>query len=85
MPGHVVRRVNGNDEIRRGDLSTLMQVLKERMLAIGSGRTPDNRAGRIGSWVARSVHALAVTLHVELLQERGEMQQVLSVRQHRMR
>ena len=35
MPGHVVGRAGRNDEVRRRDLGALMQMLEERMLAIG--------------------------------------------------
>ncbi len=60
-----------------------MQELEERVLRIGAGLTPDYRAGPALDRRAGARHALAVRLHLELLQIRGEAMQALIVRQHR--
>ena len=57
----------------------------KRMLPVGAGLAPDDRAGRIVDARARERHALAVRLHRELLEVGREALQVLVVGQHGVR
>ncbi len=52
------------------------------MLAIGSGRTPDNRAGVVIYFFAVERDTFAVALHVALLQVGGQFSKVMVIRQN---
>ena len=64
------------------DVGALVQQLIEAVLAVGSGLTEDHRAGRIADGFAEAVDALAVGLHVQLLQVRRETGEGLGIGQH---
>ena len=71
---------------RRHEPRALVQQLVERVLAVGAGLAPDDRRRSCTSTgVAVAIDALAVALHVELLQIGRQPLQVLVVRQHRVR
>jgi len=59
-----------------------VEQLIEGVLTVRAGRSPDDRAGRSWSRRAGALHALAVALHVELLEMIGQELQVLAVREH---
>ena len=63
-----VGRLGGDQKIDRDHFGALVQQLEEGVLAVGARLAEDDRAGgaRRGRAVAR--HALAVRLHVELLE-----------------
>ena len=64
----VVRRRAHQDEFDRDHVGALVQHLEIGMLAIGAGLAPDHRTGRERQRFASEVDALAVALHLELLQ-----------------
>ena len=43
------------------------------MLPVGAGLAPDYRSGGVADRITLYVHRLAITLHVQLLQERGKL------------
>mmetsp|Transcript_2103 Transcript_2103/g.4985 ORF Transcript_2103/g.4985 Transcript_2103/m.4985 type:complete len:470 (+) Transcript_2103:526-1935(+) len=79
----LVLRDTRRQEVRRDDLRTLMQELVEGVLPVGPRLAPDNRARRLSRVRPRKRAALAVALHVALLEVGGEAVHVLVVRQHR--
>src|SRR3954462_13872612 len=84
VPGHVVSGMNSHDKIRGCNLRALMQMLEKGMLAIGPRRTPDDRPREVMYRSPRTIHSLAVALHVELLQKSRKMYEILRIRQHRL-
>ncbi len=60
----------------------LVDQLVERVLAVGAGLAPVDRAGVVVDARAVERHVLAVALHRQLLQVGGEALQVLLVGQH---
>src|SRR5674536_257901 len=76
-----VRRRGDGDEVGRDQLGALMDELVERMLPVRAGLAPEDLAGRGRDRLAVSAYALAVRLHRQLLQVRGEAVQVLRVGQ----
>src|SRR5262249_1137328 len=56
-----------SDEVARDELRALMDQLVERMLTVGAGLAPVDRAGLIRDSLAVSRDALATALHGELL------------------
>src|SRR5215472_261756 len=77
-----VQRLTEGDEITGDQPGSLMNQLIERMLAIGAGLTPINRAGVPCDAIAIDGDVLAVTLHRQLLEIRGKPLQVLLVREY---
>lgn len=58
-----------------------MDQLIEGVLTVSAGLTPDDRASRKVNLFATLCHALAIALHVTLLEVSGETVQILIVRQ----
>ncbi|KAF4561606.1 Flagellar motor switch protein FliN (modular protein), partial [Pseudomonas sp. CES] len=83
MVGHRVEAHHRHDEVGRNQLSALVQQLVVGMLAVAADATPDNRTGVGLHRGAVLQHALAVGLHVQLLQVLGDVAQVMVVRQDR--
>ncbi len=83
MPTRVRGTVEA-DEVARDQRRALMDELVVRVLAVRARRAPHDRTGVGADRVAVEVDGLAVRLHVELLQVRGEPRQVVVVRQHGM-
>ncbi|MNO72247.1 hypothetical protein D3C76_631880 [compost metagenome] len=82
--GHWVETDHWNDEVRRDQLRALVQQLVIGVLAIATDAAPDDRAGVMVNRGAVLAHALAVGLHVQLLQMLGDVAQVMIIRQDRM-
>ena len=78
-----VERLAERDEVARDEPCALMDELVERVLAVGAGLAPVDRAGVRADVGAVERDRLAVRLHGELLQVRREALEVLLVRQHR--
>ena len=76
-------RLREPDEVARDQLRALVDQLVERVLAVGARLAPHDRAGLPRDPVAVAVDRLAVALHVELLEVRREVREVLAVRQDR--
>ena len=62
----------------------LVQQLVERVLGIGARLAPDHRGRGALHRFATAAHGLAVALHLQLLEVRGQAVQMLVVGQHRM-
>ena len=77
-----VGAVGKGNEVGRHGLGALVNELVEGMLAVGARLAPEDLAGAAGHGAAIPADALAVGLHGQLLQVRGEAMQVLVVRQH---
>jgi hypothetical protein len=78
-----VVRFDADEEIRRHQPRALVQQLIEGMLAVGARLAPDDRRGLDVQQAAVAIDALAVALHLELLEVRGQALQTLFVGQHR--
>src|SRR5665811_2189945 len=78
-----VRRGGDGDEVGWDQLGALVDELVERVLPVRAGLAPENLTGGGRDRLAVSAYALAVGLHRQLLQVRGEAVQVLRVRQDR--
>ena len=78
---HRVVAANGGDEVAGDQPRSLVDQLIERVLAVGSRLAPDDGAGAVVDALAGAVHALAVRLHVALLEVRREAVEVLVVGQ----
>ena len=76
-------RARESDEVH-GTRPSLMQELVEAVLAVRPRLAPDDRRRVDGDGVAVERDVLAVRLHHELLEVRGEPRQVLLVREHGM-
>jgi hypothetical protein len=83
MPAQSGQWLSERDEIARNEPRALMNELVERVLAVGAGFPPKDRAGIIGDPLAFAGDTLAVALHRQLLKVRREPLQVLLVRQNR--
>ncbi|RMO51731.1 glucosephosphate isomerase [Pseudomonas amygdali pv. eriobotryae] len=83
MVGNRVEADDRHDEVGRNHLCALMQQLVISMLTVGTHAAPDDRAGVGGGWRTVLTDALAVGLHVQLLQVFGDVTQVVVVRQDR--
>ena len=77
-----VQRLAEPDEVDRDELRALVDELVEAVLAVRPGLAPEDGARLVvdGAPVERDV--LAVRLHRQLLEVRGEALQVLAVRHH---
>jgi len=79
-------RLDRRDEVARHQPRALVDELIEGVLAVGAGLAPDDRARRVvRDRLAAARHALAVRLHVALLEVCREAAQVLVIRQDRVR
>jgi len=78
-------RVAKRDKVTRDQPRALMNQLIERMLAVGAGFAPVDRPGLVIHFFPAEGDVLAVALHGQLLQIRGEALQVLFVGQNRHR
>ena len=83
---HVERVVRAGeaDEIRGDADRALMDQLIIRVLTIRAGSAPYDRAGLHADGRAVAIDGLAVALHVELLQIRRELPELVAVRQYDM-
>ena len=79
------RAIHGRDEIDCNLGGALVQQLEERVLRVVARLAPDHVAGPVVDRHAGARDALAVRLHLELLQVRREPVQTPVVRQHRER
>ncbi|MCY1439537.1 hypothetical protein D9M71_557750 [compost metagenome] len=84
MVGHRVVARHRDDEVGRDQVRALVQQLVVGVLAVAADAAPDHRAGAGGNRGAVLAHALAVGLHVQLLQVVGDVPQVVVVGQDRM-
>ena len=80
-----VGRVGHRDEVGRDHPGALVDQLVEGVLAVGARLAPEHLAGVGGDRRAVVADALAVGLHGQLLEIRGEAVQILRVRQHGVR
>mmetsp|Transcript_17218 Transcript_17218/g.43891 ORF Transcript_17218/g.43891 Transcript_17218/m.43891 type:complete len:430 (-) Transcript_17218:352-1641(-) len=80
---HVVVAVGVRDEVARDKFGALVDELIEGVLAVGAGLAPHDGAGGHCHALARLGDALAVALHVALLEVGGKAVHVLVVRQQR--
>ena len=71
------------DEIAWNELRTLVEQLIEGMLAVGARLPPNDRPRLAHHRPALAIDALAVALHVELLQVGAEAPQILVVGEDR--
>ena len=85
MVAQLVVTVHGADEVGRDELRALMDELIEGVLAIGARLAPDHRTCGVLDRRALARHALAVALHVALLQIGRQIAQRLIIGQHGMR
>ena len=79
MVGQRVVAVDRDDEVRRYQQTALVQQLVVGMLTVAADATPDDRPCGNVQFATVLAHALAVGLHVQLLQVLGEVTQVVVV------
>ena len=84
-PLEVVRRAGEADEVARDQGGALVDQLEVGVLAVRARRAPHDRSGRRAHRRSVAGHALAVGLHVELLEVGREACQVVAVGQDRVR
>ena len=70
------------DEVAGNEVGALVDELIKRMLAVRAGLAPLDGTGRVCDGLAVLVDALAVRLHIHLLEIGGEARKILVVRQH---
>jgi 4-hydroxythreonine-4-phosphate dehydrogenase len=80
--GQRVRGLAHGDEFHRHHVGALVQHLEVGVLAVGARLAPDHRRGGEGQHAALPVDALAVALHLELLQVGRQPAQRAVVRRH---
>ena len=68
------------NEFDGNHILSLVQHLKECVLAVGAGLTPYNGGGRHRKWHAILGHALAIAFHLQLLKICGQAAQAMAVR-----
>ena len=68
------------NKLHRNDIRALVKHLKEGMLAIGSGLTPNNGGGWNPQFVPMARHALAIALHLQLLEISRQAAQAMAIR-----
>src|SRR5512146_1642465 len=77
-----IMRLDRRQEVRGHKFGSLMDQLIEGVLSIGSWFAPDDRSGGVvGNPVAAAIHALAVALHLALLEVGREAVHILIVGQ----
>src|SRR5690554_2790319 len=74
-----------SDKVTGNQLRSLMDQLVKCMLPVGSGLTPDDRAGSVVHFFALSADIFTVTFHIALLKVSRKSVQVLIVRQYSLR
>ena len=72
-------RVRERDEVARDQARALVDQLVERVLAVGAGFAPVDRAGLVVDVLTGERDVLAVALHRELLEVRRKALEVLLV------
>ena len=83
--GKRAQRLEEADQVARHQLRALVQQLIERMLPVGARLAPDDGPGLIVDARSAQVDALAVALHLQLLQVGGKARQVLRIRHDTLR
>src|SRR5690606_4009257 len=84
MIGNRVMRNGRCQKIARYHLRALVNKLIKRVLAVGTGFTPDDRAGLVQYGIPVPVDRLPVAFHIPLLEIGSETVQVLVVREDRL-
>src|ERR1700722_12501976 len=74
-----IQRLAESDEVTGDQARPLVNQLIKRVLTIGAGLAPINRAAVVADGAAVERHVLAVTLHRQLLEIGGEPLQILLV------
>ena len=69
-------------ELKRYNISSLMEQLIEGMLSVGSRLSEDNRSGHIINRLTKAVHGFSVRFHIQLLQMCRETAQCLRIRKN---
>lgn len=70
---------SGGNKVGGDEFGALVNELVERVLAVGTGSTPQDRAGLVINPVAILGDELSVRLHITLLEIIGEFVEVLVV------
>lgn len=73
------------EEVGRDELSALVDELVKGVLAVSAGFAPDHRTGGVVDVMTAAVDALAIALHVALLEIGGEAVEILVVGQDGLR
>ena len=81
MGGNRIVSGQGDDEVCRNQAGALVNQLVVGVLPVGTNPTPDDRPGLPGQGLAALGHALAVALHVQLLEMVRQAAQVVIVGQ----
>ena len=81
----LVTRRDAGDEIDRDQMRALVEQLEHRMLRIGAHPAPGDRRGRTVDRLHVGSDALAVALHLELLEVVGKQPQPFVIGEHRAR
>lgn len=68
VAGQVMARSFDRHKLHRHHVAALVQHLEIGVLAVGAGLAPDHRRGAVGQGGTGCIHALAVALHLKLLQ-----------------
>src|SRR5689334_9769569 len=84
MVAQRIQRSGGGQKVARNEFGPLMDQLVKRMLTVGSRLTPDHRPCAVIDRLAVSGNALAVALHVALLEISREARHILVIRQYRL-
>ena len=79
MTFHRVVAGQRQDEVGRYQACALVDQLEEAVLGVGAGLAPDHRAGIVVDRLAVARDALAIALHIDLLQIGRQVLQVLIV------
>ena len=82
ITNRIVRHGAAN-EVARDEVSPLVDELIERVLAVRARLAPLDGSCRVGDGLAVLVYALAVGLHIHLLEIRGEARKILVIRKNR--
>src|SRR3569623_1594603 len=76
-----VVRLDGREEVAGNEPRALMDELIERVLAVSAGLAPDHGTGVVIDYFDVTIDALAVALHVALLEIGGKAMEILIVGQ----
>src|SRR5580704_4783834 len=82
VPPKPMQRLGKGDEVARDESGSLVNQLIERVLAVGSGFAPVDRASLVSHPLAGERNVLAIALHGQLLEVSRKPFQVLLVGQH---
>ena len=80
-----IARLDHRDELDGDEVRALVEQLEHRMLRIGADAAPGDGGGRAADRLAVDGHALAVRLHLQLLEIGGEQAQPLVIGEGRTR